>query len=113
MPTKYTRGTTSYTDRTTRTRTKQKEKKKKLKKTPKQYVVGRRVTVTVSVNRRSKWGANTKRRESLSAPTSHLHPPSKVPKHTDSIERIDSTRTRRLTRSTTALIPKVERPGHT
>jgi len=50
-PTKYTRGTTSYTDRTIRTLTKQKEKKKK--KPPKQYAVavGRCVTVTVSVDK--------------------------------------------------------------
>ena len=39
--------------------------------------------------------------------------PASATKGSDSIERIDSTRTWRLTRGTTTLIPKVERPGHT
>ena len=50
----------------------------------------------------------------LSAPLSHLHPPPKVPEHTDSIERIDSTRTGRLTSRTTGIREaKIETPGHT
>jgi len=52
-------------------------------------------------------------RVSSSAPLSQMHPSPQVPEHADSTDRIDSTRTWRLMRSTTAVIPKVERPRHT
>jgi len=52
-------------------------------------------------------------RVSSSAPLSQVHPSPQVPEHADSTDRIDSTRTWRLMRSTTAVIPKVERPRHT
>jgi len=73
--------------------------------------VGRRVTVTVSVDKIE--GLNGREYEAQGALVRTLISPAFAAKGSDSIERIDSTRTWRLTCGTTTLIPKVERPGHT
>jgi hypothetical protein len=66
------------------------------------------VMVNVTKNRRRKWWEIRSARMSSSASSSHLHPPPKVPEHTDNIERIDSTRNRRITGSTITVIHEAE-----
>src|SRR6266850_6090816 len=51
-------------------------------------------------------------RSFLTLPSSQLHAPPQIPKHTDRIERIVGTRTPRSRRRTTTDVLKAERPGN-